>query len=138
MFTSRMPVTVGWGDCDPANIVYYPNYFAWFNEATGHHFGAAGLPKPELIRQYRVVGFPMVNTSANFHDSSTHGDLVEIETKIVRFGRASFEVEHRLFRGETLCVEGFEKRVLVMRTDDGKIKGTPIPEAIKQLFNKET
>ncbi|HIL88646.1 MAG TPA: acyl-CoA thioesterase, partial [Deltaproteobacteria bacterium] len=26
------PVRIGWGDCDPAQIVFYPNYFAWFDQ----------------------------------------------------------------------------------------------------------
>ena len=80
MFTSKRTVIVEWGDCDPANIVFYPRYFAWFNESTGRHFAAAGLPKPELIRRYGVVGFPMVDTRAKFHVPSSHGDEVVIET----------------------------------------------------------
>ena len=32
--SSRHEVTVEWGDCDPAGIVYYPAYFKWFDQAT--------------------------------------------------------------------------------------------------------
>ncbi len=28
---SKHAVQVLWGDCDPANIVFRPNYFAWFD-----------------------------------------------------------------------------------------------------------
>jgi 4-hydroxybenzoyl-CoA thioesterase len=136
MFTSEMTLTVAWGDCDPANIVYYPNYFSWFNEATGHHFLAAGLPKPELIRRYQVVGFPMLETTAKFHIPSSHGESVRIKTCIVRFGRSSFDVEHKLYRGDELAVEGFEKRVLVAQSEDGGIKSVPVPEAVIELFGQ--
>jgi acyl-CoA thioesterase FadM len=27
----RTEILVAWGDCDPAGIVYYPNYFHWFD-----------------------------------------------------------------------------------------------------------
>lgn len=132
---SSMSRTVAWGDCDPANIVFYPNYFVWFNEAIAHHFAAAGLPKTELIRRYDVVGFPMVDTSAKFHQPTTHGDEITIQTEIVKFGRASFEIEHRLFKQSVLCVEGYEKRVLVGRDEaKGGIKSVPFPEEIKSLF----
>lgn len=131
-----MTRTIVWGDCDPANIVFYPNYFVWFNAAAEHHFAQAGLPKPELIKRYGVVGFPMVDTRASFHVPSTHGDVVTIETKITRFGRSSFDIEHRLLRGETLGVEGFEKRVLVGR-DAGtdRIKSVAIPDEVKAIFS---
>ena len=138
-FVSSRNLTIEWGDCDPADIVFYPRYFAWFDAATAHHFKAAGLPKPELIKRYGVVGFPMVDTRAKFHIPSRHGDEVRIETEIVRFGRSSFDVEHRLMRGDKLAVEGFEKRVLVRRKDDGSgIASCEVPQEVKDLFAKSS
>lgn len=135
MFESRREITVEWGDCDPADIVFYPNYFRWFDASTAHHFAAAGLPKPELLRRHDVVGFPMVDTRARFHVPSMHGDRVTIATRITRFGRSSFDVEHRLLRGETLAVEGFETRVLVRRGEDGRLTSCPIPQAVIALMS---
>ncbi len=135
MLTSHRTVTIEWGDCDPANIVFYPRYFAWFDASTAHHFAAAGLPKPELVVRYGVVGFPMVDTRARFLVPSSYGDEVVIETAITEFGRSSFQVHHRLLRGETLAVEGFEKRVLVRRRADGEgIESCPIPEEVVARF----
>ena len=133
---SRRQVTVEWGDCDPADIVFYPNYFRWFDASTAHHFKAAGLPKPELIRQYGVVGFPMVDTGARFHRPSKHGDVIDIETRITGFGNASFTVEHRLLNAGELAVEGHKKRVLVKKKEDGTgITSCPVPDEIKKLFD---
>jgi len=136
MFTSRRTVQIEWGDCDPANIVFYPRYFAWFDASTGHHFAAAGLPKPELIARYAVVGFPMVDTRANFAAPSRHGDEVTIETTFPKFGRSSFEVHHRLFTADgELGVEAFEKRVLVKQSDDGEsLQSFKIPPEVIALF----
>jgi 4-hydroxybenzoyl-CoA thioesterase len=135
MLTSQRRLTVEWGDCDPANIVFYPRDFAWFDASTVHHFAAAGLPKPELVRRYNVVGFPMVDTSAKFYVPSSYGDEVVIKTVISEFGRSSFQVHHRLLRGDVLAVEGFEKRVLVQKSDDQKgIKSCPVPPEVIALF----
>ena len=138
MLTSRRTVHIEWGDCDPANIVFYPRYFAWFDASTAHHFAAAGLPKPELIARYGVVGFPMVDTRARFLVPSRHGDEVTIETTFQNFGRSSFEVHHRLLRADgTLGVEAFEKRVLVTRSDDGEgLKSFAIPKDVIALFEQ--
>lgn len=137
MLISRRTVQIEWGDCDPAEIVFYPRYFAWFDASTANHFKVAGLPKPELVRKYSVVGFPMVDTRAKFHVPSRYGDEVVIETRITRFGTSSFEVEHKLLRGDTLAVEGFEKRVLVTRSTDGGISSCPVPEDVKSLFGSQ-
>ena len=137
MLTSRRSLLIEWGDCDPANIVFYPRYFAWFDASTANHFKVAGLPKPELINRYGVVGFPMVDTRAKFHIPSRHGDEVSIETTISEFGRSSFSVEHRLMRGDQLAVEGFEKRVLVRNRDDRNgLESCPIPAPVLELFSK--
>ena len=39
-----LSVTVEFGDCDPAQIVYYPNFFRWMDAASRHYFAAAGVP----------------------------------------------------------------------------------------------
>lgn len=138
MLVSRRTVVVEWGDCDPANIIYFPRYFAWFDASTEKHFKAAGLPKQQLVKQYDVVGFPMVDTRAEFIIPSSYGDEVIIETEIVSFGRSSFNVEHRLYRGDKLAVKGYEKRVLVRRKDNGEgIEATPIPEEVIALFKDQ-
>jgi len=135
MRANRRSVDIEWGDCDPAGIVFYPRYFAWFDACTAHLFAAAGLPKPELLRRFNVVGFPMVDTQATFHVPSRFGDRVEIETEIVRLGGSSFEIEHRLLRGEVLAVRGHEKRVLVRRAEEGEgIRPCPIPDEVRRLF----
>ncbi|MGI9426758.1 MAG: acyl-CoA thioesterase [Hyphomicrobiaceae bacterium] len=137
MFTSRRRVQIEWGDCDPANIVFYPRYFEWFDASTSHHFAIAGLTKTDLINRYGVIGYPMLETRAQFSAPSSVGDEVTIETAITRFGRSSFDVHHRLLRGDDLAVEGFEKRVLAARSPDGNgIKSFPIPDEIKALFDR--
>ncbi|MGI9521563.1 MAG: acyl-CoA thioesterase [Hyphomicrobiaceae bacterium] len=137
MLVSQRVVQIEWGDCDPANIVFYPRYFAWFDASTAHHFTAAGLPKTKLISRYGVIGFPMVDTRAVFHEPSRHGDEVTIETRFPKFGRSSFEVHHRLQRKDgSLGVEAFEKRVLVRPAEEGadRLRPFAIPLEVIDLF----
>ena len=132
---NRRTVTIEWGDCDPAGIVWYPRYFGMFDAATAHLFGAAGFPKPAMLKRFEVVGYPMVDTRAKFLVPSKFGDEITIESRIAEFRRSSFDVEHRVLKGETLAIEGFETRVLVRRDPDtGGIKGTSIPQEIIDAF----
>ena len=59
MFRNSIDITVEWGDCDPAGIVFYPNYFRWFNQGAHALFGAAGMPFHEMIGERGIAGVPM-------------------------------------------------------------------------------
>jgi 4-hydroxybenzoyl-CoA thioesterase len=98
MFVHRRDVQIQWGDCDPANIVYYPRYFAMFDDSTSIMFEAAGFSKQDIVKRYGLVGIPMVDTRAKFYIPSTHGDWIGIESRIESFKRSSFEVTTRCSR----------------------------------------
>ena len=137
MLINRRRVTIEWGDCDSAGIVFYPRYFAMFDWSTATLFAKAlGMRKPEIIRHYGIVGIPMVDTRAKFLVPSSYGDEVVIESRVERFGHASFEVYHRLLKGEVLAAECWEKRVWVARHPDdvSKIKAVPIPAEVIAKF----
>ncbi|WP_027570149.1 thioesterase family protein [Bradyrhizobium sp. URHA0013] len=136
MFVNRRDVQIQWGDCDPANIVYYPRYFAMFDDSTSTLFEVAGFSKQDLVKKYGLVGIPMVETRAKFYIPSTYGDWITIETKIESIKRSSFEVKHSVFKGEALAIEGFETRVLVGRdpVNPDKLKSAPFPAEMVAKF----
>ncbi|WP_375306953.1 thioesterase family protein [Bradyrhizobium sp. A11] len=136
MFVNRREVQIQWGDCDPANIVYYPRYFAMFDDSTSTLFEVAGFSKQDLVRKYGLVGIPMVDTRATFYIPSTYGDWITIETRIESIKRSSFEVKHNVYKGEALALEGFETRVLVGRdpVNPDKLKSAPFPAEMVAKF----
>ena len=136
MFVHRRDVQIQWGDCDPANIVYYPRYFAMFDDSTSTLFEVAGFSKQDLVRKYGLVGIPMVDTRARFYVPSTYGDWITVEPKIESIKRSSFEVKHNVYKGEALAIEGFETRVLVGRdpVNPDKLKSAPFPPEMVAKF----
>lgn len=133
MLTNRHQVTIEWGHCDPAGIVYFPNYFTYFDSSTNALFlRALGFNKYEMLKVYDIVGIPLVDVSARFMVPSVFGDVVTIESAVVEIKRSSFRMRHHLLRGETLAVEGHETRVWVGRdpADPGRLKGRPIPPEV--------
>ena len=82
--------------------------------------------------------FPMVDTRAKFHIASTHGDWITIESRVESFKRSSFEVTHKVFKGEALAIEAFETRVLVGRhpDDPARLKSSPMPAEIIAKFTQ--
>jgi 4-hydroxybenzoyl-CoA thioesterase len=136
MFVNRRDVQIQWGDCDPANIVYYPRYFAMFDDSTSTLFEAAGFSKQDLVRKYGLVGIPMVDTRAKFYIPSTYGDWITIETKVESIKRSSFEVKHNVYKAADLAIEAFETRVLVGRdpANPEKLKSAPFPAEMVTKF----
>jgi 4-hydroxybenzoyl-CoA thioesterase len=136
MLMNKRAIHIEWGDCDPLGIVYFPRYFEFFDACTNALFEKAGFPKPELFKKFRMDGIPLVDVKAKFMAPSSFGDTVVVESKIAEWGRSSFSVEHKLFRGEALAVEGFEKRVWVVRTGEGekRIKSAEIPREVRERF----
>ena len=61
MLANTHLVTVEWGHCDPAGIVYFPNYFTYFDASTNALFlRALGCNKFEMLKRYGIVGIPLV------------------------------------------------------------------------------
>jgi 4-hydroxybenzoyl-CoA thioesterase len=133
MLTNTHLVTVEWGHCDPAGIVYFPNYFTYFDSGTNALFlRALGCNKFEMLKRYGIVGIPLVDVGARFIMPSTFGDVVTIQSTVAEIRRSSFRMQHRLLKGDTLAVEGTETRVWVGRdpADPNKLKGLTIPTEV--------
>lgn len=143
MLVNRRVVRIEWGDCDPAGIVYYPRYFAFFDASTHALFEAAGWKKPELIREFAIIGYPMVDTRAKFILASSFGDDIVIETRAAAFRNSSFDVEHKAFKptpdGEQLAIEAFETRVWSgpHPEDPKRLKSRAIPQVVIRRLSGE-
>ena len=80
---------IQWGECDPAGIVFYPQYFVLFNDVVEMWFdqllpgGYAGL-----IGQSHV-GLPTVRLEAEFKAISRMGDDVTLSIEVERLGTKS-------------------------------------------------
>jgi len=135
MFSHTMTLSIQFGDCDPAGIVYYPNYFRFFDNATASMLSAAfGMVKRDWLAHYAIAGIPMVDTGARFLKPSTFGDTVKIVSEIFELGRSSFSVRHRLLKDEELAIEAHEKRVWVVREGE-HIRSAPLPDDVRQLLS---
>ena len=140
MFVNRREVTIEWGDCDPAGIVFFPNYLKYFDAATNALFlSALGLNKYEMIQKYGIAGIPLVDVGARFFIPSVFGEVVTVESTVAEIKRSSFRMQHRLLKGEAVAVEGFETRVWTGRDPDdaAKLKSRPIPDEVIERLQGE-
>ena len=137
MIANTIEIDIEWGDCDPARIVFYPNYFAWFDKGTRHLFEAAGLSIKTLFDDYGVIGTPLVDAQAEFISPSRFGDCITVTSTIQEWRTKTLIVAHVIYNGAELAVRGREIRAWVAEHPEQpkKLRAIPIPEAIKQRFD---
>lgn len=90
-----LPVRIGWGQCDPAGIVYFPRFFEMFHDAMERWFSdGISMPYAEVIAG-RKIGFPSVHTEADFKAPSVFGDALAIELRVGGLGQRSIVFDYR-------------------------------------------
>jgi 4-hydroxybenzoyl-CoA thioesterase len=137
MKIQRQEFAIEWAHCDAAGIVFYPNFYIWFDQATERLFTANRLSYAELERDFGITGMPLVETGTNYRNPSKLGDVVAMRSWVDEWNGRSFLVRHviELADGE-IGLEGFERRVLI-RPDPQSAKGIAairIPDELMQRF----
>ena len=132
---NQVEIQVNWGDCDAAGIIFYPNYFRWFDECTQALLRSVGLGQRSLRDEFDIVGTAAVDASARFTAPVTYGDLLMATSFVERWGTSSFTVYHRFdSEAQVMAVEGREVRIWAKRGDDGRLRAEPIPKAFRRLL----
>ena len=140
MLVNRRSLRIEWGQCDPAGIVFYPQYLMIFDSSTGWLFERTGLKPLEMRRKYRIVGMPIVEVGARFLKPCRFDDDVVVESEVSEWGRSSFTVRHRLLKGGELALEGFEKRVWAAPHPEraGEIQAQAVPAEVVACLSDPT
>lgn len=129
-------IQVQFGDCDPAGIVFFPNFSKWMDAASLHFFMANGVPPwRELIKTRGIVGTPLLEINTRFMVPATYGETLRIETTVEEWRAKVFIQKHVVRRGDTVLCEGLETRAFVVHPPENpdRIKAIPVPEDIKAL-----
>ena len=111
-------VQVSFGDCDPAGIVFYPNYYRWFDATFHGWLRAAGHPHEALCERLGARGIGLMDTGAGFRSPVRDGDHLAIVAEVAEWAPRFIRIDYKVMAGERLAVEGFEKRGLFMPDGD--------------------
>lgn len=127
-------VNVMFGDCDPAGIVFFPNFSKWMDAASLNFFVQCGVPTwRELVKTTGIIGTPLLEINTQFMRPATYGETLQIHTSVEEWRDKVFIHKHIVMRGEDVLCEGRETRAFCIRpveTPD-RIKAIPVPQDIK-------
>lgn len=131
-------VRVAFGDCDPANIVYFPNFYRWFDQATHDLCEAAGFELTQVRRERDWVGFPLAEAGARFLRPATINDRLRVETRIREWRTHRFLLDHRILREGEVLVEAWQTRFIGVRLPEqgGRLAALAIPADFIAAVNR--
>ena len=92
--TFRQERTIHFSDCDPAGIVFYPQYFVMLNGLVEDWINELGIGYHPLVIERRV-GLPTVHLEADFRAVTHMGDRIVLSLAVERLGGRSITLKLR-------------------------------------------
>ena len=91
--TFDMPVRIRFAHCDPAGIVFFPQYLVMTNALVEDWFtDRLGIDYAHMIEQRRV-GLPIVKLDCSFSRPSRMGETVTLSLTVSTIGRRSISID---------------------------------------------
>ena len=109
-------------------IVYYANYFVYFEMARAQMLRDVGLPYGEL--EERGVMLPVVEAHCEYKRPAHYDDLLIVQSLTVLKG-SRLRIDYEVKREQELIVTGYSEHVCM--SPDGKVM-KPI-EDLKMVYN---
>ncbi len=86
-------------EVDAANIVFFARFATYAHEAMEHFFGGLDGGYARLILERRI-GLPAVRVEIDFASPARYGDVLLIETRVVRIGNRSAVLSYRMVHAD--------------------------------------
>ncbi len=125
---------IRFSDCDPAGIVFFPQYFVMFNGLVETWFDdALGIRYRDVVIGRRT-GLPTVRIEADFQSVSRMGDDVSLKLEVERLGGKSLTLSLRC-EGDADEVRMTMRQVLVTTSLDTH-RAVDIPPDIRAAIER--
>jgi len=112
-------IRVRYAETDRMGVVYYGNYFVWFEVARTEFFRASGISYREL-EEKRHLRVMVIGAACRYRSPATYDDLLNVETWISGIKNTSLVFAYQVRRDSTLIATGETTHVF---TD---VNGKPI------------
>jgi acyl-CoA thioester hydrolase len=125
--THRTEIRVRYQETDNMGVVYYANYFVWFEVARTEYLRANGISYRDI--EEKGMYMMVAGASCRYKAPARYDDLVRIETWIPGIKNSSLEFAHKLYVQDKLVATGESVHVFTDKT------GRPVrmPEEVAGL-----
>jgi 4-hydroxybenzoyl-CoA thioesterase len=127
MFTATQRFRVEWAHCDPAGIIFNPNYYIWMDSGTHALLQAAG--------------FDLIGNTHSDPKPLYFGDVTLLTTRVQKFGNTSFVVAHEFSKGDDPRPVASGREVRVWGYSDPerpeKLVARKVPDEVREMLSVE-
>jgi acyl-CoA thioester hydrolase len=99
--TKRVPVTsrvrVRYAETDQMGVVYYANYFVWFEIGRVEVLRSVGLSYSRMEKEHRLI-LPVVDASCRYRSPARYDEEILIETRPVLLRGSVLKFAYRILR----------------------------------------
>jgi len=124
------PLRVRYAECDPQQIVFNANYFAYFDVGMTELWRAA-IGSYAVMMQ-RGVDMVVAEASARFLGAARFDDELQLEVSITRLGTTACTTRHRVMHDGEMLVEGTMRHVFV---DPRSLEKVAIPRWLRDALS---
>jgi 4-hydroxybenzoyl-CoA thioesterase len=114
----RWSQSITFGDCDPAGIVFYPNYFAWFDR-TFHDWLRTFGGHAAICNSLGALGLGLMEVNAKFRAPLRDGDTLDLKLSIEAWDRKALRLTYEGDVNGKSAVLGSEVRGLFKTSPTG-------------------
>jgi len=121
-------IRVRYEETDAMGVVYYSNYFVWFEVARTEFLRSIGLSYKKMEEEgFRLA---VVDASCRYKAPSRYDDVVNLQTWVSDVGNASLRFEYKVSCREKLLATGMTAHVFT----DPALKPVKIPQALREVL----
>ena len=102
---------VTYQDTDKMGVVYYANYYRWFEIGRTEYMRALGMSYKEVEEQGILI--PVVESHCSYHSPAHYDEIVTVITKLRELKRSKIIFDYQVKREEELLTTGHTIHVFV-------------------------
>ncbi len=125
----KTEIRVRYQETDNMGVVYYANYFIWFEVARTEYFRSLGVNYRRL--EEKGAYLMVAKASCDYKSPAKYDDIVRIETSLPELKNSSLKFAHKLFVNNRLIATGESLHVFTNRAS----RPMRIPEEVSRLIS---
>ena len=122
----KTQLRVRYAETDAAEIVYYSNFFIYFEVGKMEMFRELGLPYDRRL--------PMIEAHCDFKNTAKFDDLLEIHTTVPEVMEKGFKVSSKIFRKDKKKLIPIAEGYTIHLTADKNRKVKNVPKSFLDAF----
>lgn len=128
MLFDEISISIRYAETDQMKVVYYSEYFKYFEEGRASLLRNYGLPYSLIVNSLGYY-LPVIEAYAKYLKPALFEDTIIIRTSVQEKPQRYIRFDSKIIKNSEIIIEGFSKHCF-LKIESNKIS-TPPPEIIK-------